>query len=624
MYSQNTLMFKSVEDARDRLRYIEGKGGTGGIRKCVKESKFYMKEARPYNPYNLPESYQEKREPLILPKGCNNILLISDLHIPYHDIDAITLALDYGKENKVNTILINGDLIDNHQVSKFESDPRKRSVKQEFDATKAFLVSLRSAFPDASIYWLKGNHCYIDGTEVLTERGFVDFNDLNENDLVAQFDMNMNISYAKPTSTLKRDYSGMMYDINTGYSRQVVTNKHRVLVNSDFVHAENVTTSDLKNIPITGSLSLTDYDISDDLLKLIVNVVCDGSLVLDKKYAENKMRIQFKISKQRKIDNLVSILNNLGYKFSLKECKKTGVNVLQPYYIRFYGEKAKEVYNILNGKKELPSFFRKLSKRQADIVYDELSITDGHIKDNGIFWTTTSKSDVDVIQEMATLNSMYFKNYGEYYNKSGFKNPKVQYKIKIRKDYSANSPKSITQFEYNGIVHCLEMPLGTIITRYKTATAFSGNCIRWEKFLLAKVHEIWDDPYFTLEERLRLNEEKVVMIDDKTLVKAGKLSITHGHHIFKGVFSPVNPARGAFLRSKQSVIVGHLHRASYHPEVDLDGKVIGCWSTGCLCELKPNYSPMVSNSQHGFAHILIEDSGDYTVKNYQIINGKIL
>ena len=306
MYNENKLSFKDVEDARQVLRYIEGKSGKRAKIK-VKDTIFCMNEHRTKNPYHLPESYQEKREPLILPNGCDNILLISDLHIPYHDIDAITLALDYGKEQKINTIFINGDLIDNHQVSKFESDPRKRSVKQEFDATKQFLVSLRSVFPDASIYWLKGNHC-----------------------------------------------------------------------------------------------------------------------------------------------------------------------------------------------------------------------------------------------------------------------------------------------------------------------------IRWEKFLFMKVREIWDDPYFTLEERLRLNEENIVLIDDKTLVKAGKLSITHGHHIFKGVFSPVNPARGAFLRAKQSVIVGHLHRASYHPEVDLDGKVIGCWSTGCLCELKPNYSPMVSNSQHGFAHILIEKNGDYTVKNYQIINGKIL
>ena len=305
MYAENNLTFKDVEDARDKLRYIEGKKGENQIDK-IKKTTYMMPQDRPKNPYNLPESYQEKRTPFKLPTACNNILLISDLHIPYHDIDAITLALNYGVENKINTIFINGDLIDNHQVSRFERDPKKRSVKQEFNATKQFLRSLRATFPDAHIYWLKGNHC-----------------------------------------------------------------------------------------------------------------------------------------------------------------------------------------------------------------------------------------------------------------------------------------------------------------------------IRWEKFLLQKAGEIWDDPYFHLEERLQLNEERVHLLDDKVLVKAGKLSITHGHHVFKGVFAPVSPARGAFLRTKQTVIVGHLHRASHHPEITLDGEVISCWSTGCLCELRPDYSPLVSNSQHGFAHILVEKDGNFHVKNFQIINGKL-
>ena len=303
MYAENYLIFTDYENARYALQRIEGKAI--GTRTVVYDK--YKMPMRPLNPYKLPESHQEERKPFILPKSCDNILLLSDLHIPYHDIKAITLSLDYGVENKVNTIFINGDLMDFHKASKFQADPRKRSIKQEFDATKEFLRVLRRTFPNALIYWLKGNHC-----------------------------------------------------------------------------------------------------------------------------------------------------------------------------------------------------------------------------------------------------------------------------------------------------------------------------IRYEKFLLTKVQEIWDDPYYTLEERLRLNEEKIVLIDDKVLVKAGKLSITHGHHVFKGVFVPVNPARGAFMKAKQSVIVGHLHRSSYHPEVDMDGKVIGCWSTGCLCELKPDYSPLVSNAQHGFAHITIEKSGDYTVKNFQIINGKIL
>lgn len=304
MYSENNMTFKDVEQSRSKLRMIEGKDGK---REHSKTNEKYKKdEPRPLNPYKIPESHQEKREAFILPKSCNNILLISDLHIPYHDVSAIETAISYGKENKVNTIFINGDLMDMHQVSRFEHDPKKRSIKYEFDATKEFLRYLRYEFPDAQIYWLKGNHC-----------------------------------------------------------------------------------------------------------------------------------------------------------------------------------------------------------------------------------------------------------------------------------------------------------------------------IRWEKFLLQKVREIWDDDYFSLEQRLRLNEERVILLDDKILVKAGKLSITHGHHIFKGVFTPVNPSRGAFLRAKQSLIVGHLHRASHHPEVDLDGKIISSWSTGCLCELKPDYSPLVSNSQHGFAHITVDFNDDYTVKNYQIINGKL-
>ena len=300
MYGKEKLTFKDVEQCRTFLRAIEGKAWGSKVKNALKV------EERPRNPYNLPESYQEKREPLRLPLTCNNILLISDLHIPYHDIDAVTIALEYGVEHKVNTIFIAGDLIDLHKISKFQSDPKKRSIKQEFDATKQFLRVLRQLFPTQEIYWLKGNHCS-----------------------------------------------------------------------------------------------------------------------------------------------------------------------------------------------------------------------------------------------------------------------------------------------------------------------------RMEKYLLQKAQEIWDDPYFHLEERLRLNEERVHLIDDKVLVKAGKLNITHGHHVFKGIFTPVSPARGAWMKAKQNIIVGHLHRSSHHVETDINGETTASWSLGCLCEKLPDYQPLVSNSQHGFAHVIVEPNGDFSVKNYTIINGKL-
>ncbi len=79
------------------------------------------------NPLDLPPSQESNYKPFKLPVNHNNILLLSDIHVPYHNIQALTLALKYGLENEVNTILLNGDIIDFYAISRFEKDPRKRN-----------------------------------------------------------------------------------------------------------------------------------------------------------------------------------------------------------------------------------------------------------------------------------------------------------------------------------------------------------------------------------------------------------------------------------------------------------------------------------------------------------------
>jgi predicted phosphodiesterase len=85
-------------------------------------------------------------------------LIISDLHIPYQDNDSIQKAINYGKEKKVNCILINGDVLDFAGISRHEKDWRQRSVHEEFEATRVFLNSLREHFPKAKIVFKYGNH----------------------------------------------------------------------------------------------------------------------------------------------------------------------------------------------------------------------------------------------------------------------------------------------------------------------------------------------------------------------------------------------------------------------------------------------------------------------------------
>jgi hypothetical protein len=88
--------------------------------------------------------------------------------------------------------------------------------------------------------------------------------------------------------------------------------------------------------------------------------------------------------------------------------------------------------------------------------------------------------------------------------------------------------------------------------------------------------------------------------------------------------APVNSARGLFMKAKQSMICGHVHKVSEHNETNLSGELISCWSTGCLSELSPDYNPHSNNYSHGFAHIRTDNEGNYSVKNFRILKGRIL
>lgn len=111
----------------------------------------------PLNPLILPESSAHDLTPFMI-EGCERVLVISDLHLPYHNIESVTLALQTGKKRKADTVLINGDLIDFHCLSRFEKDPEARSFKDERAIAKEFLRRLRSLFPKARIVFKEGNH----------------------------------------------------------------------------------------------------------------------------------------------------------------------------------------------------------------------------------------------------------------------------------------------------------------------------------------------------------------------------------------------------------------------------------------------------------------------------------
>jgi predicted phosphodiesterase len=151
---EHPLEFDNVENIRTMIRYVTGSNGTDKNKEVKDKSLF--RPARTSNDYLLPQSYANDFTPYEIKQS--RILIISDLHFPYQNNEAITLALDYGKEKKVDCIILNGDVMDQANISRHERDWRARSIAEEFEAVRVFLKSLRLHFPKTKIVWKLGNH----------------------------------------------------------------------------------------------------------------------------------------------------------------------------------------------------------------------------------------------------------------------------------------------------------------------------------------------------------------------------------------------------------------------------------------------------------------------------------
>jgi hypothetical protein len=100
----------------------------------------------------------------------------------------------------------------------------------------------------------------------------------------------------------------------------------------------------------------------------------------------------------------------------------------------------------------------------------------------------------------------------------------------------------------------------------------------------------------------------------------GKLPVFHGHELPKGLVNAVNPARGAFLRMIESVIIGHHHRSSSHVEYNWKHEPINCWSVACLCDLTPEYA-RINKWNLGHAIIEVESDDNFSVHNFKQLAG---
>jgi len=146
---------------------------------------------------------------------------------------------------------------------------------------------------------------------------------------------------------------------------------------------------------------------------------------------------------------------------------------------------------------------------------------------------------------------------------------------------------------------------------------------RWQHYIWQHAPELSKERRMSLQAWLDLDKHDIDLVEDQRPILAGKLPILHGHELPKGVSAPVNPARGAFMRTLSTVLVGHSHRSSGHAESDMWHHETFCWSTGCLCDMTPEYA-RINRWNWGFAVATVHDGGEFDVENLRITaDGKV-
>lgn len=91
----------------------------------------------------------------------NKFVVLSDIHFPYQDDKALKAVYKFLEQHSVDTIILNGDILDFYDVSSFDKDPdRVNSLQKEIDMATKFFKKLRIIKPEVRIVFIKGNHEY--------------------------------------------------------------------------------------------------------------------------------------------------------------------------------------------------------------------------------------------------------------------------------------------------------------------------------------------------------------------------------------------------------------------------------------------------------------------------------
>lgn len=362
--------------------------------------------------------------------------------------DLVTLLLDYAKYQ------IRADTFGKAFLDKHVEDGR---VHTEFHQCLTSTGRLSST-----------PNCYDPATEILTQRGWVAFPELTDDDLVMQVDPTTRAaSLVRPTARQVLDYRGDLQHVTSEQIELLVTPDHRLLVETRAGAVQVVTaatwTSDRKHfnaVQFPGGRS----DLTPDQVRWLVAVQADGS------WASGGIDLTF--TRTRKIERLTALLETLGVVAPWR------VDASGRHRMRLPGDHplVQLAMTYLGPEKVFGSWILTLSRPALAAFAEEVWHWDGCITVRSQYCSVV-RANADWVATACSLVG-HRARLREYTNAGGTRAWVVDV---TRRDYSWSTGATVTPVPYTGKVYCVTVPTGMVLVRRQRAdgrvmTSVSGNC----------------------------------------------------------------------------------------------------------------------------------------------------
>jgi len=304
------------------------------------------------------------------------------------------------------------------------------------------------------------DHCFTGETEIMTEDGFVRFDELEKDVKVFQYHFNGTTDLVLPLNYIEYEYKGdLVYLHKLNYS-SLTTPQHRLpLVSDDFY---SCTAEDLpispnihrdKNIPkVSKYIGGKGIPLTDDEIRFMVMFQADGCFTTG---------LRFRFRRKEKIQRFEELMGRLEIPYTTHN-----TDAFQAYI----------------GVDDSPQYASKIfvqdltyfTKRQLEVFIDEVSFWDSSSQSNGFQYSTTVKENRDYVRFAATLAGYS----GTEWTKVRSGNHQALHYATVteprKSDSIRNTKKEIVPYE--GQVYCVEVPSSYIVVKHEGLVSISGNC----------------------------------------------------------------------------------------------------------------------------------------------------